>query len=170
MALWVCHTGPSFGVAGDLVLGRDGKLAAHLDGSSAGRVSRLEVLEGPTGRRHRSKVERARIALESLSPGASVTDVARVHGVTRWQVYDWRRQLKAGRLTVPEDVAPLPAFAALVVDAPAARPAADDLAGATGSIEIVVGDMVVRAGSRVDPDHLVRVLRAARRAVGESAP
>ena len=55
-------------------MGLDGKKDVHLDGSSVGAVSRLEVLEGPTGRRVRSEAERARIAAESLVPGAQVSE------------------------------------------------------------------------------------------------
>jgi len=60
----------------------DGKMGVHLDGSRIGGVSRLEVIEGPSGRRRRTKAERARIAMESIT----VADVARKHGATRWQV------------------------------------------------------------------------------------
>jgi len=70
-------------------MGLDSKKDVHLDGSSAGSVSRLEVLEGPSGRRVRSETERARIVAESLLPGAQVSEVARKHGATRWQIYDW---------------------------------------------------------------------------------
>lgn len=38
-------------------------MGVHLDGFSGSEVSRLEVMEGPTGRRRRTKAERARIAL-----------------------------------------------------------------------------------------------------------
>jgi transposase len=54
---------------GGFGLERDGKLGVQLDGSTGGGVSRLEVIEGPTGRRRRTKAERARIAAESLVPG-----------------------------------------------------------------------------------------------------
>src|SRR3546814_461897 len=77
---------------------RDGKTDVCLDVPNDGYAGRLEVLEGPTGRRRRSEEERARIAAESLLPGAQVAEVARRHGVTRWQVYDWRKRLRAGRL------------------------------------------------------------------------
>jgi transposase len=43
-------------------MGLDSKKDVHLDGSSVVAVSRLEVLEGPSGRRVRSEAERARIA------------------------------------------------------------------------------------------------------------
>lgn len=124
-----------------------------------GRVSRLEVIEGPTGRRQRTKAERARIAAESLVPGASVSDVARRHGTTRWQVYDWRKKLRTGQLVVPESVAALPMFAELVVEGASAEapPAVD----ATPRVEIVVGDVVIRASADADEVLLTRAIRAA---------
>lgn len=65
----------------------DGKVDGQLDVSSGG-VSRIEVIEGRSGRRARSPAERARIAAESFLPGVRVADVARKHGATRWQVYE----------------------------------------------------------------------------------
>lgn len=43
---------------------RDGKMGVQLDGSIGVGVSRLEVIGGPSGRRRRTKAERARIAAE----------------------------------------------------------------------------------------------------------
>ena len=146
---------------GGLGLERDGKVGVHLDGSMGGGVSRLEVLEGPSGRRRRTKAERARIAAESLVPGVSVADVARRYGTTRWQVYDWRKKLRTGQLVVPESVAALPTFAELLVEAAGAEaPTASDGA----EVEIVVGDVVIRAGTSVDEELLTRAIRAARAA------
>lgn len=138
---------------------RDGKVGAHLGGSTGVGVSRLEVIEGPGGRRRRPDAERARIAAESLMPGAKVADVARRHGTTRWQVYDWRRKLRTGQLVVPERVAALPMFAEPVVEE-----AVTELPSpcATTEIEIVVGEVVIRAGSGVDEGRLTRAIRAAR--------
>jgi transposase len=92
----------------------DGKMDVQLDVSKGSRVSRLEVIEGPTGRRNRSAAEKAKIAAESLVPGAEVATVARQHGVTRWQVYDWRRRLQRGRLSLPDSLAAT--FAPLMLD------------------------------------------------------
>jgi len=144
-----------------LDLNKDGKMGVQLDGSTGAGVSRLEVIEGPSGRRHRTKAERARIAAESMMPGVKVADVARKHGTTRWQIYDWRKQIRKGNLVLPESVAALPVFAELVVDdsavdAPTARGASD--------LEIVVGDVVIRAGADADEGHLTRAIRAARAA------
>jgi transposase len=118
------------------------------------------VIEGPSGRRRRTKAERARIAAESLMSGAKVTDVARRHGTSRWQVYDWRRQLLRGQLVLPENAACLPVFAELVVDDAAGSPPA--VAGP--DFEIVVGDVVIRASAGADEGQLTRAIRAARAA------
>ncbi len=140
---------------------RDGKMGVHLDGSRGVGVSRLEVIEGPSGRRRRTKTERARIAAESMMPGVTVADVARKHGTTRWQIYDWRKQLRKGNLVVPESVASLPVFAELVVDDSSAEPA---VSVARSDLEIVVGDVVIRAGADADEGQLTRAIRAARAA------
>jgi transposase len=116
-------------------------------------------IDGPTGRRRRTEAERARIAAESLAPGAKVAEVARRYGTTRWQVYDWRMKLRAGQLTAPESVAGLPMFVELLVEnarAPAARGAPE--------LEIVVGEVVIRAPADADEGQLTRAIRAVRAA------
>ena len=141
---------------------RDGKMGVHLDGLMGVGISRLEVIEGPSGRLRRTKAERARIAAESMMPGVTVADVARKHGTTRWQIYDWRKQIRKGNLVVPESVAALPMFAELVVE-DCAREISP--AGGRSDLEIIVGDVVIRAGAGADEDHLTRAIRAARAAV-----
>jgi transposase len=136
-------------------------MGVHLDGSRIGGVSRLEVIEGPSGRRRRTKAERARIAAESMMLGMTVADVARKHGTTRWQVYDWRKQMRKGNLVVPESVAALPIFAELVVDDTATTA---PLAATRSDLEIVVGEVVIRAGADADEGQLTRAIRAARAA------
>jgi transposase len=137
-------------------MGVDGKMDVQLDVSKASRVSRLEVIEGPTGRRNRSAAEKAKIAAESLVPGAEVATVARKHGVTRWQVYDWRRRLQRGRLSLPDSLAAM--FAPLVVDEmPKPRAAVQP---ALAKLEILVGDVVIR--TEVEIDNLAGVILAMR--------
>ena len=137
-------------------------MGGHLDGFSDGGVSRPEMMEEPTGRERRTKAERVRIAAESFGPGTSVTEVARRHGATRWQVYDWRQKLRDRQLVVPDSVAALPMFAELVVEGAAAEMPAETEAG-TG-VEIVVGDVVIRVGADTDAVLLTRSIRAARAA------
>jgi len=119
------------------------------------------VIEGPSGRRRRTKAERARIAVESMMPGVIVADIARKHGTTRWQIYDWRKQIRKGNLVVPESVAALPMFAELVVED---REPVVLTSGGNSGIEIVVGDIVIRAGTGADEGQLTRAIRAARAA------
>ena len=78
----------------------DGKMDVQLD-PKASRVIRLEVIEGPTGRRNRSAAEKAKIAAESLVPGTQVATVARKHGVTRLQVYVQIHKAGPGLLSAP---------------------------------------------------------------------
>jgi transposase len=142
----------------------DSKMDVQLDVSSPGRVSRLEVLEGPTDRKERSEAERARIAAESFRPGASVADVARRHGATRWQVYDWRRRLKDGRLALADRVTGAPYFAEVVI---APEAAADTRDRRPAMIEIDVDGVIIRLTAGVDSDELSRVIRAVRKASAE---
>ena len=137
-------------------MGADGKMDVQLDVSKASRVSRLEVIEGPTGRRTRSAAEKAKIAAESLVPGAQVATVARKHGVTRWQVYDWRRRLQRGRLSLSDSMAAM--FAPLVVDGMPKTVAA--VQPALAKLEIMVGDVVIR--TEVEVEHLAGVILAMR--------
>ena len=135
-----------------------------MDGSLDGYSGRIEVLEGRSGRRMRSEAERARIAAESLVPGAKVADVARRHGVTRWQVYDWRKKLKSGDLAVPAEAMRKPMFAALVVEHPAPTPPTPERKSGgearPSRIELVVGGVVLRVRSDVGEDQLTRMVRA----------
>lgn len=142
----------------------DGKMDAQFDASSTAGISRLEVLEGPTGRKQRSEAERARIAAESFRPGVSVSEVARRYGATRSQVYDWRRRLKDGRLALAGGVTAMPAFAEVVV-----APAAAAGAGVRRPvlIEIDIAGAIIRVPAGVDADDLLRVIRVTRKASAE---
>src|SRR5512139_4086315 len=135
-------------------MGLDGKKDVHLDSSSVGAVSRLEVLEGPSGRRVRSEAERARIVAESLLPGAQVSEVARRHGATRWQIYDWRRRFRQRGLLPPCE-ASQPTFAPLVVEH-----ASEERQTSAIKLEIAIGDVVVRTEAAIDGEQLSRVIRA----------
>jgi Transposase len=57
-------------------------------------VRRIEVITG-TGRRRRwSSDDKARILLESLKPGANVSEVARRHGLSPQQLFGWQREAR----------------------------------------------------------------------------
>ena len=145
-------------------------MGGYLDGSTDGYAGTIEVLEGRSGRRLRSEAERARIAAESLVPGARVSDVARRHGVTRWQVYDWRKKLASGQLALAAGTASEPMFASLVVEPPS-TPATDGRDRSVRSetrsfrIELELGGVIVRLRSDIDAAQLTRTIRAVRAAL-----
>ncbi len=143
-------------------------MEVSLDSSSDVYTGKIEVLEGQSGRRLRSEAERARIATESLVPGARVADVARRHEVTRWQVYDWRKKLKAGALALPAEVAQEPMFATLVVEPKSTRPSRSpkrrDVTTKSCKIELVVDGVTLRVSPDIDEAQLTRTIRAIRAA------
>lgn len=95
-------------------------------------------------------------------PGSQVTAVAREHGVTRWQVYDWRRRLRQGELVLPEKQAPL--FApVLVEDVASSRRSRRRPKSAPAKVEIVIDGMVIRTAVEIDRlEQVIRAVRASR--------
>jgi transposase len=63
----------------------------HTEDSSSGRRVR----------RWRSVSEKRQIVQLTMEPGASVAEVARVHGLNANQVFKWRRSFERGELTEP---------------------------------------------------------------------
>lgn len=113
-----------------------------------GRIDRLEVLEGPSGRRTWSEEAKAQIVMESYAPGAKVCDVAQRHGIAPQHLSTWRGLAKKGKLVLPmpddgEDV-----FASIEVLADAAFPPVE--AGGGGMIEIEAGGAIIRVPLNTD--------------------
>jgi len=77
-------------------------------------VSRIEVLDGPTGRRRWPDEVKARIVAESLVKGARVCDVADKHGLIARHLLQWRRLAREGKLVLAGDRVPM--FVPLVVE------------------------------------------------------
>ena len=115
-------------------------------------VRRLEVITGVGGRRRWSADEKARILEEAATPGAVVSEVARLNGMSPQHLFTWRRQARR-----EADNHPL-AFTPVVVspDPPQPTPAA----GREAIIEIVVEGVVIRVPSGVDEATLALVLQA----------
>src|ERR1700730_13791006 len=72
-----------------------------------GIMSEAELVDNGAVRRRRWRTveEKRRIVEATLVEGASVSQVARLHGVNTNQVFHWRRQYHAGDLSLPEDSA-----------------------------------------------------------------
>jgi transposase len=100
-----------------------------------------------------SREEKDRIVGETFLPGANVSAIARSHGLDPSQLFAWRREALASGM-----VAPLSASGGRAVKFTRFETVTAEM------VEIVVGDVVVRVGSDVEPDRLAAVIRAVRRA------
>lgn len=144
-------------------------MGGYLDGSTDGYAGRIDVLEGRCGRHLGSESEWARIAPESLVPGARVSDIARRHAVARWHIYDWRKKLASGQPALTAETASEPMFAALVVAPPSAL-VTGSRDGSVRSeaklclIELELDGVILRVRSDIDEAQLTRTIRPVRAA------
>ena len=123
---------------------------------------RAEVWIGPERRRRWSVDEKLRIVREAFAPAARVADVARRRDVSRAQIYQWRAELRDGRLTgagteitgfVPVDI-PLD-VAATAFEQPATCAASNPV------IEIgLAGGRSLKVPSSLPASDLRRLIRA----------
>ena len=100
-----------------------------------------------------SDEEKTRIVGETLVAGASVSAIARSNGLDPSQLFAWRRKAIASGV-----VSPLGGSPRRPVKFTRFELMHRDL------VEIVIGDVVVRAGGDVEPNRLVDVIRAVRKA------
>ena len=116
-------------------------------------------------RRRYSIVEKLQILEETRLPGASVADVARVHGINHNVVFGWRRLAQRGllRAASTEGTSLLPVRVESPTVLPSAR-SSPSIREASGSIEVEFpGGVRVRVHGAVDAIALERVFKALRR-------
>ena len=107
-------------------------------------VSRVEVLDGATGRRRWPDDVKARIVAESLQTGARVCDVAAKYGLIARHLSQWRGLARQGKLVLP--CADGPIFVPLMVElAPASAPVGT--MAETGVIKIEIAGAVLHVAS-----------------------
>jgi transposase len=136
-----------------------------VDTSVASKTDRLGRRTGP--RRRYSQAEKQQIIEETRAPGASVADVARVHGINANVIFGWRRLAQRGllRRERAESVPLLP----VKVESPTLLPTVKSTptsssARERGVIEIEFpGGIRVRLHAAVDNLLLKRVLKTMRR-------
>lgn len=127
-----------------------------------GPARRVEIFTGAGGRRIWSEAEKARIVAESAVPGASVSAVARAHGLTPAQVFRWRRESGSKQ--------PLPAasFAPVVVadgvGLTGAPPTGASMPTAPEMIEIELKGARLRIPGRTRPATVLALIKALRSA------
>ena len=116
-------------------------------------VGDSELVGGRAERRRRWRTveEKRRIVEETLAPGSSVSQVARLHGVNANQVFQWRRQYEAGDLAVPSTDGPklLPV---IVSDAEEQAPEPDSAERHCASIHIELpGRALISIEAGIEP-------------------
>ena len=126
----------------------------HLLGEPLGNTTRLEVLEGPTGRRTWPDEVKGRIVAESFELGARVADVARRHGMAAQHLSAWRRLAREGKIVVPVDE---PMFARLEIE-PQGEVVPEPSAG--GFVEIDTGGITIRLPGTTPADRIADVVSA----------
>ena len=135
---------------------RDGALSESAHTISRRSTPSLRVDLIPRGERRRrwTTEQKQTIAAQSLAPGVSPTDIARLHGISTGQLYTWRHALKAAQPS-----AALGRFARVeVTPQPAARP---DIPASLVEIALPNG-ATLRVDAGIDPRALRRVLAALR--------
>ncbi|NTE43864.1 transposase [Rhizobium pusense] len=100
-------------------------------------------------RRRWSDDFKERAVAEAMEPGASVSAIARRIGIHPSQLFGWRRDARAR-----QEGSSVPAAVEACLGPVCAR----------AVIEVVIGDMIIRAGMDADQGHLSRVIRAVRSA------
>lgn len=125
-------------------------------------VSRIEVLDGPTGRRRWPDDLKARIVAESFQPGARVCDVAAKYGLIARHLSGWRGLARKGELGVSIDAAA--AFVPLVIEPSATNPAAAAPAETT-VIKIEICGAVLHVAPDCSPDRAAALVAALRKAL-----
>jgi transposase len=177
----------------------DIRLERKLESKAGGRgggvtdVRRIELITGAGRRRRWSSEDKARIVVESLEPGVSVSEVARRHGLSPQQLFGWRRKARTSsheagnaapadrratdpaprqrrrrgnQLPSPEVCSDTPAFAPVMIAESARsspRISSRPPAADSGTIEIAIADAVVRVIGQAETEAIVAVLRALRR-------
>jgi transposase len=121
----------------------------------------VELSGGRRVRRWRSVSEKLEIVQLTLKPGASVAEVARVHGVNANQVFKWRRAFERGELS-ESSTALIPVTVETRVDN--SRETEEVQMQAGGSIHIeLTGRAVISVESGADPILLRSILESLRK-------
>ncbi len=130
----------------------------HLVAERRSGAFRLEVMEGPTGRRRWLDNVKARIVAETFAPGVRVVDVARRHGLRPAHLSSWRRSARQGKIVLPVDDGPV--FVPLMLEEAASAPSS--CRPREASIEIEVGDITVRLPVDSAADRIASIAAALR--------
>jgi transposase len=135
-------------------------------------VERFEVFTGAGKRREWPAEVKASIVAESFSGQASVSAIARRHGIAPNQLFAWRRDLRkefeAHGVALPS-APPTPSFVPAVVDplsaggiAPASRRRRKRRRLNAGAVELEIDGVAVTIGRGADAEVIGAVIEALR--------
>jgi hypothetical protein len=71
--------------------------SAHTSSRKSVPTLRMDLIPRGERRRRWTTEQKQTIAAQSLAPGASPTNIARLHGISTGQLYTWRHALKAAQ-------------------------------------------------------------------------
>jgi transposase len=126
-------------------------------------VDAEEVSSGRRVRRWRSVAEKRQIVQLTLKPGASVAEIARVHGVNANQVFKWRRAYERGEL-VESCAALIPVTVSSGGEASIQPEQAPPATSSGGAIHIELpGRAMISVESGADPILLRSILESLRK-------
>lgn len=117
-------------------------------------IRRIEVITGVGGRRRWTVDDKARIVEETLELGASVSVIARRHGLTPQQVFGWHREAHKRS----EEAGPQ--FVPAVVEVPSMHRCRRQQTAPMASIELDIGGVRVRIGDGAKASTVSAVIRA----------
>ena len=124
---------------------------------------RIELYTGSQERRRWPDETKARIVVESFTPGTVVTQLAQRHGCRPQQIHDWRRLARTGKLALPSAAGEsIQAFVPLLADNSGAAPVAPS-AATKASIVVEIADAAVRVSGHPGAEVLLDVFSALRR-------
>ena len=117
-----------------------------------------EILLGPERRRRWSDGEKIAILIEAVDPNMTVAEVARRHGITRQHIYQWRSDMRQGRL-VDENGGP---FLAVEYVGPPFWDDGEVPPSVDGLVEVTLRKgRVLRAPASIPPGVLTSLIKAA---------
>jgi transposase len=102
---------------------------------------------------------KARIVAETLEPGVTVREVAERYGMRPNRLSEWRRLAKDGKLVLPAADEP-PGFAPLVLCDAGHSASAPESAAGSPSIEIAIGEVMIRLDSGTPAARIAEIVRA----------
>lgn len=126
-----------------------------------------EIISRVERRRRWTTEQKLKILAEALEPGAVVSVVADRNGISRSQVYAWKRLAQAGGIPgISLNGPPKPLFAPVRIEAPPAAPAPTMAASEAtcpqrrpGAIEIALTNgRIVRVEESIEPVRLARLV------------